>query len=105
MKAAVLYERKGPLVVEDPDLAPPKTGEARVKIVANGICHSDLSIMNGVLPFPMPDRARTENRAGYFRTSLGASLIGCEFRVNVRAIARKLFVFSLCEAEINFRSA
>jgi hypothetical protein len=26
MKAAVLYERKGPLVVEDLDLAPPEGG-------------------------------------------------------------------------------
>lgn len=54
MKAAVLWERNAPLVVEDLDLDPPKAGEVRVKVVANGICHSDLSVVRGVLPFPVP---------------------------------------------------
>lgn len=54
MKAAVLYERNAPIVIEDLDLAPPKAGEVLVKIVANGICHSDLSVVRGVLPFPLP---------------------------------------------------
>ncbi len=54
MKAAVVYERKAPVVVEDLDLDAPKAGEVRVKIVANGICHSDYSVIHGVLPFPLP---------------------------------------------------
>ena len=54
MKAAVLYERKTPLVVEDVDLDPPKAGEVRVKVVANGVCHSDYSVIHGVLTFPLP---------------------------------------------------
>lgn len=49
MKAAVLYEYKTPLKVEEVDLEAPKTGEVRVKIVANGICHSDYSVIHGVL--------------------------------------------------------
>src|SRR5882724_4800252 len=54
MKAAVLYERNAPLVVEDVDLEMPKAGEVLVKVVANGVCHSDLSVIRGVLPFPLP---------------------------------------------------
>jgi len=50
MKAAVLYELKTPLKVEDVDLDNPKAGEVRVKIVANGVCHSDYSVIHGVLP-------------------------------------------------------
>lgn len=54
MKAAVLYEYKTPLKVEDVDLENPKTGEVRVKIVANGICHSDYSVINGVIRALLP---------------------------------------------------
>ncbi len=41
MKAAVLYERKGPLMIEEVNLKPPFPGEVRVKIKAVGVCHSD----------------------------------------------------------------
>ena len=41
MKAAVLYEANKPLVIEDIKIAPPKAGEVRVKVAANGCCHSD----------------------------------------------------------------
>ena len=37
MKAAVLYELKTPLKVEDVDLDNPKAREVRVKIAANGV--------------------------------------------------------------------
>ena len=52
MKAAVLYARNTPLKVEEVDLDPPQAGEVLVKIVANGICHSDYSVMKGILQFP-----------------------------------------------------
>jgi NDMA-dependent alcohol dehydrogenase len=54
MKAAVLYELKTPLKVEDVDLDNPKRGEVRVKIAANGVCHSDYSVIHGVLRSPLP---------------------------------------------------
>ena len=54
MKAAVLYELKTPLKVEDVDLDNPKSGEVRVKVVANGVCHSDYSVIHGVLRSPLP---------------------------------------------------
>jgi alcohol dehydrogenase len=62
MKAAILnemgrsrpYANSKPLVVEDVDLDPPGTGELLIKIKATGLCHSDLSVINGDRPRPMP---------------------------------------------------
>jgi S-(hydroxymethyl)glutathione dehydrogenase / alcohol dehydrogenase len=54
MKAAVLYELKTPLRVEDIDLDPPKSHEVRVKIAANGVCHSDYSVIHGVIRSALP---------------------------------------------------
>src|SRR5712691_3917401 len=54
MKAAVLYEFKPPLRVEDVDLGNPKEGEVRVKIAASGVCHSDYSVIHGVLGAKLP---------------------------------------------------
>ena len=47
MKAAVLYKLKTPLVIEDVELEDPKQGEVLVKVAAAGVCHSDLSFMEG----------------------------------------------------------
>ena len=54
MKAAVLYEANKPLVIEDIKIAPPKADEVRVKVAANGACHSDLHVMTGDMRMPLP---------------------------------------------------
>jgi alcohol dehydrogenase len=62
IKAAVLnaigaaspYAQSRPLVIEEVELAPPGPGEIMVKIAAAGLCHSDLSVINGDRPRPMP---------------------------------------------------
>ncbi|MBU1154963.1 MAG: Zn-dependent alcohol dehydrogenase [Proteobacteria bacterium] len=51
-KAAVLYEYKQPLIIEELDLDGPKQGEVLVEIKAAGLCHTDLSIMRGVYTVP-----------------------------------------------------
>ena len=48
-KAAVMYEANKPLVVEELDLEGPKAGEVLIKYTASGICHSDYSVVHGVL--------------------------------------------------------
>jgi alcohol dehydrogenase len=61
-RAAVLYEMQKPrpyaasrpLVIEVLDLAPPAEGEIMVRIRAAGLCHSDLSTINGDRPRQMP---------------------------------------------------
>jgi len=47
MKAAVLYEYQQPLVIEEVTLDPPKQGEVIIRMVASGICHSDVNVVNG----------------------------------------------------------
>lgn len=54
VKAAVLYELGGRLEVEDIELADPKENEVLVKVSAAGVCHSDISVIDGVIPFPLP---------------------------------------------------
>jgi len=50
MKAAVLEEFARPLVVTDVELAEPKAGEVLVRLVACGVCHTDLYTASGVDP-------------------------------------------------------
>ena len=54
MGAAQPYATSCPLKIEDLDLAPPGTGEILVRITSAGLCHSDLSVINGDRPRPMP---------------------------------------------------
>src|SRR3990170_790254 len=61
-RAAILYEmeRPGPyaisrpLVVEEVDLAGPGPGQVLVEVAAAGVCHSDLSVVDGTRPRVMP---------------------------------------------------
>jgi alcohol dehydrogenase len=48
------YAQSRPLVIEDVELAPPGDGEVLVRIRAAGLCHSDLSVINGDRPRPTP---------------------------------------------------
>jgi S-(hydroxymethyl)glutathione dehydrogenase/alcohol dehydrogenase len=50
IKAAVLEEFGAPLVIQDVDLAEPKAGEVLVRLVACGICHTDLYTASGADP-------------------------------------------------------
>jgi alcohol dehydrogenase len=62
IRAAVLSEsglsapfaHSRPLHITELDLAPPGPGEVKVKMIAAGLCHSDLSVITGVRPRPLP---------------------------------------------------
>ena len=54
MRAAVLREVGKPLVIVEVALEGPREGEVRLRIVASGICGSDLSNANGTLRTPLP---------------------------------------------------
>jgi alcohol dehydrogenase len=62
VKAAILdkignpapYARNQPLRIEEVDLDPPGEGEVLVRVRAAGLCHSDLSVINGDRPRPTP---------------------------------------------------
>lgn len=50
IRAAVLEQFGEPLVVQDVDLAEPKTGEVLVRLHACGVCHTDLYTASGADP-------------------------------------------------------
>jgi S-(hydroxymethyl)glutathione dehydrogenase/alcohol dehydrogenase len=50
IRAAVLEEFGAPLVVQELELAEPKAGEVLVRLVACGICHTDLYTASGADP-------------------------------------------------------
>jgi S-(hydroxymethyl)glutathione dehydrogenase/alcohol dehydrogenase len=50
IRAAVLEEFGQPLVVQEVDLAEPKAGEALVRLVSCGVCHTDLFTASGADP-------------------------------------------------------
>jgi len=54
MKAAVCYERNQPVRVDEVTLDPPRRDEVRVRLAATGVCHSDYSLITGVLRGRLP---------------------------------------------------
>jgi Zn-dependent alcohol dehydrogenase len=55
MRAAVLEAAGEPLrVVDDVEIERPPAGHVRVRVAHCGVCHSDLSIADGVFPSPVP---------------------------------------------------
>ena len=54
MGLPVPYAQSLPLKLQTLELDEPGIGELRVKVLAAGLCHSDLSVINGSRPRPMP---------------------------------------------------
>ncbi len=48
------YAETRPLTVEELELAPPASGELQIRVAAAGLCHSDLSVVDGTRPRPVP---------------------------------------------------
>jgi alcohol dehydrogenase len=48
------YAQSRPLKILELELDPPGPGEVRVRVQAAGLCHSDLSVINGDRPRPLP---------------------------------------------------
>ena len=54
MGAETPYAKSRPLAIEEIELRDPGPGEILVKMAAAGLCHSDLSVINGDRPRPTP---------------------------------------------------
>lgn len=54
MGAAMPYAKSKPLSIEEVELRDPGPGEILVRMGAAGLCHSDLSVINGDRPRPTP---------------------------------------------------
>lgn len=67
------FDRAKALTVRDDiDLAPPGPGEVLIRLAAAGVCHSDLSVINGTRPRPVPMVLGHE--ASGFVEALGAGI-------------------------------
>src|SRR3954451_24828196 len=53
-QAAVVYAHNQPVVVEELTLDEPKEGEVLMRMVASGVCHSDLSVVNSTVYYEPP---------------------------------------------------
>ncbi len=82
MKAAIMYAqgiarpyaKTMPLVVEEVELDPPGAGEILIEVAAAGLCHSDLSAIEGLRARPLPVVIGHEG-AGIVR-EIGAGVTG-----------------------------
>ncbi|XP_015879637.3 uncharacterized protein LOC107415761 isoform X2 [Ziziphus jujuba] len=54
MRGAVFWEPNKPLTIEEFHIPRPKAGEILIKTKACGVCHSDLHVIKGEIPFPSP---------------------------------------------------
>ncbi|MFI2205599.1 NAD(P)-dependent alcohol dehydrogenase [Streptomyces sp. NPDC020192] len=53
-RAAVVESGGAPFTLCDVELESPGPGEALVRMAATGLCHTDLGVASGALPFPLP---------------------------------------------------
>jgi S-(hydroxymethyl)glutathione dehydrogenase/alcohol dehydrogenase len=54
MKAAMLFEPKTAMSIEEVEIDLPQDNEVLIRVGGSGLCHSDLHYMNGDLPFNGP---------------------------------------------------
>ena len=54
MKAAVFRDVGRPMEIEEVEVSKPGPREVLLRVAAVGLCHSDLHVMEGHLPFPLP---------------------------------------------------
>lgn len=54
IKAAIVRETGGQMTIEDVTIGQPADDEVLVRIVATGICHTDISVRDQLLPMPLP---------------------------------------------------
>lgn len=52
--AAVMIAPNQPLQIREIDVDQPGPGEARIRMAASGVCHSDLHTLDGTLDYPLP---------------------------------------------------
>ena len=54
INAAVARKSRAPLSLENLEIEAPRPEEILVKVVATGVCHTDIVVRDGMLPTPLP---------------------------------------------------
>ena len=76
MRAQRFYADSKTIAVEDVPIPEPGPGEVLVKIAFCGICHSDLSLINGTFPSQLPVVTQGHEASGTV-AALGPGVTGC----------------------------
>src|SRR5438128_1667875 len=79
MTAAVLESVDQPMVLDEITIHPPRAGEVLVRVASCGVCHSDLSVIDGGFPAPLPVVL------GHEATGV-ACVLGCAVQTGVGAV-------------------
>ncbi|MFF3943753.1 Zn-dependent alcohol dehydrogenase [Streptomyces sp. NPDC001902] len=83
----VIFDGTQPAVVDDLEVRDPGPGEVLVRIHAAGLCHSDLSVVDGVIPFPVPVVLGHEGAGVVEATGAGVSHVSPGDRVALSTLA------------------
>jgi len=67
--AAVLSPNHEPFVLQEVEVDSPKRGEVLIRIAATGLCHTDLSVREGLIRFPLPACSDTRAPASSRRSA------------------------------------
>ena len=74
VRAAIARETQSDFAIENVELQEPGPGELLVRVVATGICHTDLAVLDRIIPLPLPFVLGHES-AGYVER-LGEGVTG-----------------------------
>ena len=88
IQAAIVREKHGAFSVETVELAEPNKDEVLVKIVASGLCHTDLAVRDQHIPLPLP--AILGHEGAGIVTAVGANV------TNVRVGAHVVLSYGSC---------
>ncbi|MEP1607058.1 MAG: alcohol dehydrogenase catalytic domain-containing protein [Marinomonas sp.] len=80
------YAGSKPLAIQSLDLAPPRSGELLVRIDAAGLCHSDLSVIDGNRPRPVPMALGHEAAATVVEVGGDADTSGSDFSAGDKVV-------------------
>src|SRR3972149_7115628 len=92
-KAVICRQNNVPVVVERIEVDSPQRDEVMVKLGACGVCHSDLSAVNGTIGMPLPlilghEGAGTVVEVGAGGTEVAAGGTGVSSFVNMCGTGR-----------------
>ncbi len=63
IKAAIARAQGADLSLETIDIEEPRDNENLVKVIATGVCHTDIVVRDGMLPTPLPSCSVMKARA------------------------------------------
>jgi Zn-dependent alcohol dehydrogenase len=88
VKAAVVHAPNQDMVIEDVELEEPRVGEVLVRLVATGVCHSDLTAFRGNRPLKGPTVLGHEGAGVVAAVGPGVSTVAAGDHVILSAVPR-----------------